>query len=126
MSTHCGIAIKTETGYKSIYCHHDGYPEYMWETLNACYDSKELAEKMISLGDASSIQLVLEPTTETHSFDNPEDDVCIFYGRDRGEDWKYVAPKHHDTLRDFTSQYYYAYIWGEDGWEFYKNGKRVC
>ena len=46
MSTHCGIAVKTEKGYETIYCHWNGYPEYMLPMLNNNYKSEELAKKL--------------------------------------------------------------------------------
>ena len=33
MSTNSTIAVKTEKGYEGIYCHWDGYPEYMYPLL---------------------------------------------------------------------------------------------
>ena len=52
MSTHCGISVKTEKGYETIYCHHDGYPKYMYPMLMNNYNSEELASKLIGFGDA--------------------------------------------------------------------------
>ena len=60
MSTHCGIAIKTEKGYETIYCHHDGYPDYMWPMLTENYNSEALAAKLVSFGDASYIEKKLD------------------------------------------------------------------
>lgn len=56
MATYCGIAIKTEKGYRTIYCHHDGYPKYMLPMLKDNYSSEELASKLIDFGDASYIE----------------------------------------------------------------------
>ena len=114
MSTHCGIAIKTEQGYKTIYCHHDGYPSYMYEMLTKNYNSEELATKLVSLGDASYIEAKLEPTG-AHSFDNPEEGVSVFYHRDRGEPWVDVAPQLL-TKEQLRSHYYYCYAWEDGMW----------
>ena len=114
MSTHCGIAIKTEQGYETIYCHHDGYPSYMFEMLANNYNSKELAAKLVSLGDASYIAEKLE-TDLPHSFDNPQHDTCCFYHRDRGEPWKDVAPQTF-TRKELCSRFYYAYAWEDGQW----------
>lgn len=124
MSTHCGIAVKTEKGYETIYCHHDGYPEYMWEMLTENYNSEELATKLVSFGDASSIDKKLEPSGSSHSFDNPEDDVCIFYHRDRNEDWSDVAPEHY-TLKQLVKDFYYSYVWYDGCWHYYKGGQEI-
>ena len=41
MSTHCGIAIKSEKGYEVVYCHHDGAPSYMLPMLTENYNSED-------------------------------------------------------------------------------------
>ena len=93
MSTHCGIAVKTGDSYNTIYCHHDGYPEYMWKMLTENYNSETLARNLVSLGDASSISAQIAPSPYSgHSFDTPEKGICVFYHRDRGEAWSVVAP----------------------------------
>jgi hypothetical protein len=39
---------------------------------------------LINNGDLSSLRENVEPTG-AHSFDKPQDNVCVYYGRDRGE-----------------------------------------
>ena len=123
MSTHCGIAIKKENGYETIYCHHDGYPEYMWHMLTDNYNSEELAAKLVSLGDASYIAEKLE-TTKPHTFDRPQLDTCCFYHRDRGEAWLDVAP-YMLTKRELFNGFYYSYVWEDNCWSFYKGGIKI-
>ena len=93
MATNSIIAVKVNDDYKSIYVHNDGYPEYMYPMLRDWYSTKEKAEALVNLGDASFIAKRLEPSKNSnHHFDHPEDDVCIFYHRDRGELWRHNAP----------------------------------
>ena len=129
MSTHCGVAIKTEKGYETIYVHSDGYPEYMWPMLTEHYNSEELATKLVSLGDASFIDEKLEPTSDYHKFGTPEPRVSIFYHRDRGEAWEDVEPTlylHHERKRLFNDWYYlYIFDIGMGCWTFYKGGKKI-
>lgn len=125
MSTQCGIAIKTEKGYETIYVHSDGYPEYMWPMLTDNYNSEELAKKLVSLGDASYIDRLIEPTSDFHKFGTPEPDVSMFYHRDRGEDWNDVAPTNYFTLDEISNQFYYVYLWKDGHWNFYKGGRKV-
>ena len=99
MSTQCGVAIKTERGYETIYVHSDGYPEYMWPMLTEHYNSEEMAKKLVSFGDASFIAEKLE-TDLPHSFDKPQYDTCCFYHRDRGERWTDVAPTTYETKKE--------------------------
>ena len=124
MSTHCGISIKTEKGYETIYCHFDGYPAYMYPMLTKNYNSEELATKLVSLGYASSIDKYLEPATKYHTFDNPEQDVCVFYHRDRGEDWISNQPRAY-TKQQLFSNYYYSYVWEDGKWTFYQGGRKT-
>lgn len=126
MSTHCGIAIKDEEGYKVIYCHHDGYPDYMYNMLTENYNSEELARRLVGMGDASFIAEKLE-TDQPHSFNKPQHDTCCFYHRDRGEDWNDVAPelyKHHERRR-LLNCWYYLYIFEEGCWHFYKDSEEI-
>ena len=122
MSTQCGIAIKTEKGYETIYVHSDGYPEYMWPMLTQNYNSEELAAKLVSFGDASYIDTLLEPTSDYHTFGMPEPNVCMFYHRDRGE---YLHTSTYPTKEELFSEYYYAYIWEDGQWTAYKGKIRI-
>lgn len=121
MSTHCGIAIKTENDYKTIYCHNSGSQSYMLPMLTENYNSEELANKLVSLGDASCIYERLEPTAgHTHNFDKREPGVCVFYYRDRGEFWDDVAPMCF-TKQELFDNFYYSYVWENDCWNLYTN-----
>lgn len=56
MSTRCRIGVELPDGkIKSIYCHHDGYISGVGKVLHDHYDSNELAEQLIELGDISSL-----------------------------------------------------------------------
>lgn len=126
MSTHCGIAVKTEKGYELIYVHSDGYPDYMWPMLTENYNSEELAKKLVSFGDASYISDKLEPSANRpHSFENPDYDVCCFYHRDRGEGWCDVAPDSYNTIKEVCHDFYHVYIWEDGCWNYYRGGKKV-
>jgi hypothetical protein len=124
MSTHCGIAVKTEKGYNTIYVHHDGYESYMYPMLTKNYNTEERATDLVALGDASCIEERMVPSRDSgHSFDNPEDGVCIFYHRDRGERWEHTQP---DLLTKAEVLYnYHAYIWEDGQWDAYKNGRKI-
>lgn len=123
MSTQCGIAVKKENYYETIYVHSDGYPDYMWPMLTENYNSKELATQLVSLGDASYIAEHLD-TNLPHSFDKPRYDTCCFYHRDRGERWDQVSPICY-TKEELFNSFYYSYVWENDCWHFYKDGKEV-
>src|SRR5690554_3636984 len=86
MATRSTITVRTgENERKEIYCHWDGYPEHNGVLLLEHYNTQEKAEKLIELGNLSSLGEFLEPKSKTHTFNNPEENVCVAYGRDRGE-----------------------------------------
>ena len=124
MSTQCGVAIKTEKGFETIYVHSDGYPEYMWPMLTENYNSEEWARKLVNAGDASYIAEKFE-TDLPHSFDKPQHDTCCFYHRDRGEDWGDVAQTTYETKKQLFNCYYYSYVWENGCWNAYEGGKLV-
>ena len=62
MSTRSRIAIKTETGYRSIYCHWDGYPKGVGKTLMDHWDTTEKIYALMDLGDLSQLGDSLEST----------------------------------------------------------------
>ena len=125
MSTHCGIAIKSEKGYEVVYCHHDGAPSYMLPMLTENYNSEELAIKLVGLGDASSISPRIAPAlNESHSFDRPVRDVSVFYHRDRGEPWEDTQPAIFNK-EERLEQFWFAYIWENGQWNAYEDGEVV-
>jgi hypothetical protein len=85
---------------KSVYCHWDGYLEHNGAILQEHYDSVK-ANQLVALGDLSSLRPEIG---EKHAFSQFElraeevagfklltENMCTFYGRDRGEtgtEWK--------------------------------------
>lgn len=56
MATSATIILKTKEGkYKSIYLHNDGYPKGAGDTLKRYYKDYDKVEKLISLGNISSL-----------------------------------------------------------------------
>ncbi|KRN88724.1 hypothetical protein IV53_GL000692 [Ligilactobacillus ceti DSM 22408] len=71
----------------------------MLEFLKKYYYQKDKVKKIIELGDCSILAEKLEPTKKGHSFNNPEENVSIFYGRDRNEtNVKAIDFKNRDEL----------------------------
>lgn len=115
MATRSLIAKKEGRQYTAIYCHWDGYLDYNGAILVEHYNTPEKVSELISLGDLSSLREKLAPAEGTeHSFDNPQKDVCIFYGRDRGEEGieakKYKSRKAlYEAARDCWAEYIYVF-----------------
>ena len=65
---------------ESIYCHFDGYPEGVGAILADQYTDAAKVDALLALGNLSQLGAELgEPHNHRGS------DVCLFYGRDRGE-----------------------------------------
>ena len=63
MSTHANIALLKPNGdIQSIYCHYDGYPQYVGKILHEHYNNQERVEQLIALGNISSLGEKLEPS----------------------------------------------------------------
>lgn len=86
MSTRSRISWKKQDGtIESIYCHHDGEPEYVGNILVNNYDEKNLSDLM-ALGDLSVLGEV--PTSNPKGWDDynyvKRNHCCLAY-KDRGE-----------------------------------------
>lgn len=110
MSTRSYIAKELPNGkYKTIYCHSDGYLEYNGVILNDIYTTEEKVDKLLDLGDLSSLGVNLEPQEGIpHNFDNRQDNVCVAYDRDRGE--KDVEAREL-TLKEMFENYWIEYFY---------------
>jgi len=90
MSTRSLIAIENPDGScRSIYCHSDGYPSHNGRLLIEHYNSPERVAALLALGALSCLAPRLSPDSgEKHDYDNPVDDICIAYHRDRNEAYR--------------------------------------
>lgn len=88
MSTRSYIAEELPDGkFKVVYCHFDGYIEHNGDILVNHYQDREKVEKLLSLGDLSSLGKDIDPNPNLpHSidYDKQQKDVCVFYNRDGG------------------------------------------
>ena len=123
MATRSRIAIENQDGtVSSIYCHNDGYPSHNGIILNDHYPDRSTVEKLISLGDISSLSPEVEPTGP-HSFDCREEDVVVAYHRDRGED---LRIRHDHSIDAFAKSDVeeYGYIMTKEGSWFFIDGHK--
>ena len=106
MATRSYIAKEINDGeFLSIYVHWDGSPDTRLPILEKTYTTEAMVDKLIELGDLSSIDEDFEKNVSYAS---------------RGEDWDDVKPCMR-TLQELR-QHEYAYIFRKDGeWDFYKN-----
>ena len=85
MATRSRIGLKLEDGtIKHSYCHFDGYPHGVGHTLVEHYSDIEKVKELLYFGDMSFLAPKVTPDG-IHNFNTPEQDVTVFYGRDRAE-----------------------------------------
>jgi hypothetical protein len=94
MGTRSRIGVMHGDVCKSVYCHWDGYLEHNGAILQEHYNSAK-ANNLVALGDLSSLRPEIGEQHAFSQFDLPADKVeafkattenmCTFYGRDRGE-----------------------------------------
>ena len=115
MATRSLVGIQKDDGLiYFIYVHFDGYPEYMLKTLTENYNSIELAEQILELGDLSSLGTTLKPPSDKYDHC---DDVTVAYHRDRGEPLaapKCTAPQMYATVgrQSYGADYVYWFFNG--------------
>ena len=112
MSTRAFVGVYNGSNrIKGSYVHSDGYPGHTGKMLLENYNTKEKLQELISYGDMSSISGRIEPITKNHTFDTPEDDVCVFYHRDRGEELENTEIMIHRIADGYYwIEYYYLFI----------------
>ena len=121
MATRSRIGMEMPNGkVKSIYCHHDGYPEGVGATLQEHYTNPEKVEALIALGDISVLSENVAPREgqerSQHSLSlNPVAGVTIAYHRDRGE--KFYAPRIDASVEAFSQSDIeeYGYVFTQQG-----------
>jgi hypothetical protein len=112
MGTRSRIGVMHGEKCKSVYCHWDGYLGHNGEMLSKHYDSAK-ANFLVALGDLSSLRPdVFVAEGVEHSFEKPAEDICVFYGRDRGESGTEFTVDHtfEEFLKrcdDCMAEYYY-------------------
>lgn len=117
MATRGNIGVMNEDGsITAIYVHWDSYPEYVGELLLNHYDNVSIINELMDLGNLSRLAENLNPT-ESHTFDKPQNNVCVAYGRDRGEKKQSASvfkdlAKFEDMADNTGADYQYLYIEG--------------
>ena len=116
MGTRSYIGIERDDGSVTyIYCHWDGYPSHNGAVLLEHYSDAERLDRLLALGDISSLAARLDPTqTSLHGFgSDSEDGVVVAYHRERGEKWDGVKPKEAASMTDIPQNHgaQFIYVW---------------
>ena len=118
MSTNASIIVEHSDGdWHSIYVHWDGYLSGVGSTLHHFYNNQARAEALVALGNLSSLEHCLVPAQNlNHTFDHPEPNVCVAYGRDRNEPGQQASKLATlaEALR--TSEQEYNYVFTQECW----------
>ena len=89
MATRSSIAIITKDNkIKSIYCHSDGYPEYMGSLLKNYYNTKEDAKKIIDMADCSFLGNTIEESRFYNVWRNENTKALVW---DTKDEWRNYA-----------------------------------
>jgi hypothetical protein len=119
MATRSTISVKLADGrVRKVYCHWDGYLDHNGSMLITHYNTQQLAEELTALGDISSLDTAINPTSP-HSFDAPQEGVTVYYGRDRGETG--VEPDYFDSVEAYKTQLNgeeYDYLFEDGAWTY--------
>ena len=96
MGTRSTIALEFADGtVQQVYCHWDGYLSNNGQILAKHYSNPFKLQELIDLGDLSSLRKDIGekhafsqfelPKEEVEAYTKLTEDMCTFYGRDRGE-----------------------------------------
>jgi hypothetical protein len=127
MATRSAIGVMHGDVCKAVYCHWDGYLEYNGKILKEHYKDFAKVNKLISLGDISSLGpevgdehpfSSLDSELSSEEYDVKYGNMTTFYGRDRGETTSF------ETFMDFEklATHYsntgceYIYIFKDGEW----------
>jgi hypothetical protein len=127
MGTRSTIALEFADGtVEQVYCHWDGYLEHNGKILQEHYSDPFKLRDLIDLGDLSSLRPTIGtkhafsqfdlPKEEVEAFVKLTEDMCTFYGRDRGETG--VSAKQFVDFQDYLAHHQYEeyeYILRRDG-----------
>ena len=122
MGTRSTIALEYADGtVGQVYCHWDGYLDHNGVLLRDNYSDPFKLRELIDLGDLSSLRPNIGkqhafsqfslPADQVEAYKKETEDMCTFYGRDRGEEGCVARKyKNSDEYFDCSQQEEYDYI----------------
>ena len=127
MGTRSAIGIKHGDVIKAVYCHYDGYLEYVGRTLLLYYQDSIKVNRLIAMGDMSCLGAAIGNKHGFNERSNYLDDgiaeQCTFYERDRGEE--NVSFRTFQSEQQFVDEFEageeFYYLYDRGTW-FYSTG----
>ena len=122
MATRSVIAKLDNKGAKAIYCHSDGYLDYVGKILDEHYKDKSKGDELLAHGDLSFLDANIGVKLD---FDDYklfyEKEQCRFYHRDRGEKLNIETLTSEEDILDYASSCgaEYIYMFAYDYWYVY-------
>ena len=110
MATRSTIWLKDENSYKGVYCHWDGYLSNNGKLLLENYNTLEKVKELISFGFISSLDTTI--------------DKCVFYNRDREEDFDDYEVSSLEEMGEFLEEY--NYIFQDNKWYVLDNSEELA
>ena len=118
MGTRSNIQAEFTPGKSlAIYAHWDGYPSGLGSKLLKHYNTKAKALELVSHGDVSPVQASCKKP-KGHTFDNPKEGYCSYYGRDRQEHEGDIKPDVVDTKPDVVDTFKISPIKQGQEWQY--------
>lgn len=114
--SHIGI-LNDDNTVTYVYCHFDGYPEYVGKILKEHYNTEDKVRELLSFGHISVLDINIHPTDPSHSFDNRTENTCLFYGRDRGDN-NYDAETISLEKYKYNEYINYIYLFKNNKWQY--------
>ena len=118
MSTNARSGVDKGGQIRTIYCHWDGYLSYVGRILESNYKTEDEVEKLINMGDMSSIgeeigqQVDFDKMCSNMKYIEEHKGQCVFYHRDRGEDLE-ITEMSEDELAHCEE---YNYLFRKGKW----------
>ena len=128
MGTPCFIAKEIgDNQYRTIYCNFDGYLEHVGVKLARHYNTEEMVDQLLDLGDISCLYEQIAPDPDTpHNEFHQQKGVTLAYGRDCGENDFPATIKTLDELDNDELWTETTYIFTKDKeWKYFHIGHLV-
>lgn len=110
--------------YRTIFSQLDGYPSYLGVLLVDHYNTEEMVDKLLDMGDIYVLKPKLEPNADLpHDLMNHQKDVTLTFARDLHEDGFDATSKTLEEL-DENWEIEYVYIFTrENKWKYFAVGE---